>query len=113
MNTVHGPTRRGIGCQTRIVIGFFDQVLRSGPLIVEPRQSVDASRNVGDEDAIAVLRRFEQLVLFGLLRLLRGGLLEVAQRYKTIGLGPALRLIAELALAIGIDARRPGPARRA
>src|SRR5260370_36755123 len=44
---------------------------------------------------------------------LRRESLVVAQRHKTIGLGPSLRLIAKLALAVGIGARRPGPARRA
>src|SRR5713226_3924331 len=98
MNAVHRPTRRRMRRQSRIVVGFLDQVLRSGPLIVESHKGVDGSRDVGYENAIAVVRRVEQLVLFGLFRLLRWGLLEIAQRHKTMGFGPPLRLIAELAL---------------
>ena len=39
MIPVHVKAARGMGCQSGVIVGFFDQVLGSGPLVVEPRPS--------------------------------------------------------------------------
>src|SRR6266852_3785954 len=96
MNTIHGPPRGRMGSQPRIVVRLLDQILRTGPLIVEPRQQVDGVLHVGDEHAIAVLRRVEQLVLLRLVRLARPARLLIAQGDEAIGFLPAFRLIAKL-----------------
>src|SRR5258708_32194801 len=89
--------------QTRIVISFLDQILCARSLIVEPRQQTDGVRHIGDEHAIAVLRRVEQLILLGLVGRARSRLLLVAQGDEPISFPPALRLVAKLALS----SRRP------
>src|SRR6266699_5638888 len=43
MNAVHGPAIRGMRGQPRIVIGFFDQVLRGGTLTIKPYERVERS----------------------------------------------------------------------
>src|SRR5215471_7407565 len=96
--------------QTRIVMGFLDQILGACSLMVEPRQPTDGVRHMGDEHAIAVLRRVEQLVLLGLVGWARLRLLLVAQSDEPIGFPPALRLVAKLALSVGVRARRALPA---
>src|SRR4051812_11996870 len=105
MVAVHHPTSRWMRCQTRIVIGFLDQILRPRPLIVEPRQHIDGLRHIGDEHAIAVLRSFEQLILLGLFGSARWRLLLVAQGEKPMCFPPSLRLIAKLALSVGVRTR--------
>ena len=54
--------------ESRIVFGFFDEILRGRPLIVEPRQKRDPTADIRDEYAIAVLRGVEQLILFRFFR---------------------------------------------
>src|SRR5277367_6991156 len=98
--------------QTGIVFGFLDEVLRTRALIIEPRQQGDPTVAIGDKNAIAVFRRVEQLILFGLLRRRRLLLLEVAQRDESMRFAPALRLISKLALAVGIGFWRARPLRR-
>ena len=98
---VHHPPPRGIRLQARIVVGFLDQVLRPGPLIVEPHQQIDGALDVGDEDPVGILGRVEQLVLLWLVGRRRLGLLFVTQGDEPIGLVPAFRLIVKLALAVG------------
>jgi hypothetical protein len=51
-----------------IVFGFFNEILRTPPLVVEPREHGDPAAHIRDEYAVAVLRRVERLILFGLLR---------------------------------------------
>src|SRR5690349_2870974 len=92
-----------------IVFGFLNEILRACPLVVEPRQHGDPVAHIGDEYAVAVLRRVEQLILLGLLRRCGFLLLLVAQSDEAVGLTPALRLIAELALAVGIGFGRTRP----
>src|SRR5260370_30685067 len=98
--------------QTRIIVRFLDQILRARALIVEPHQPIDGILFARDEGAITVLWRVEQLVLFGLIHLLRWGLLLVAQSDEPIGFPPALRLITELALPVSTGTRRPLRVRR-
>ena len=86
--------------QTRIVVGFLDQVLRSGALIVEPHQQIDPVFHVGHEDAVTVLRGVEQLVLLRLIYFLRLGFLLIAQGEEPMGFPPALRLIGKLAFVL-------------
>jgi hypothetical protein len=85
--------------QTRIVVGFLDQVLRSGALIVEPHQQIDPVFHVGHEDAVTVLRGVEQLVLLRLIYFLRLGF-PIAQGEEPMGFPPALRLIGKLAFVL-------------
>src|SRR6516164_3220903 len=92
-----------------IVFGFFNEILRTRPLVVEPREHGDPAAHIRDEYAVAVLRRVEQLILFGLLRRCWFLLLLVAQGDEAESLTPALRLISELALAVGIGFRRTRP----
>jgi hypothetical protein len=46
------PRKKG---KARIFVGFFDQILRVGPLVVEPHQQVDGMIPAGDEDTIGVV----------------------------------------------------------
>ena len=41
--------------EPRLVFGFFDEILRARPLMVEPRQKRDPTADIRDEYAIAVL----------------------------------------------------------
>src|SRR5215469_2825004 len=98
--------------QTRIVVGFLDQVLRSRPLPIKPYDRVNGRILVSDEHPVAVFRCVEQLILFGFFPFLRLRLwfLLVAQSYEPVGFPPSFRLIGKLALAIGIGSWRTGPA---
>ncbi|MBM3774380.1 MAG: hypothetical protein FJW37_04375 [Acidobacteria bacterium] len=51
-----------MGGQAGIIIGFLDQILRAGPLVVEPRQQIDRPFHAGDEHAIPYVARFEEAV---------------------------------------------------
>src|SRR6516225_376092 len=108
-NAVHRPPARGMVRHAGIVFGFFNEILRTRPLVVEPREHGDPAAHIRDEYAVAVLRRVEQLILFGLLRRCRFLGLLVAQGDEAVGLTPAFRLIAELALAVGIGFGRTRP----
>ena len=55
MIAVHLPLMRGISRQTGVVIGFLNQILSSGPLIVEPHQGRDGAPHVGDKNPIGIL----------------------------------------------------------
>src|SRR3954468_24856520 len=85
---------------------------RSGPLIVEPRQQRDRVLHIGDEHAIAVLRRIEQLILLWFVSRARLGLLLVAQGDEPTRFAPAVGLIAEFALAVSVSLRGAFPVRR-
>ena len=50
MNAVDGPAPGRMGHQTRIVVGFLDQILGPSALIVEPHQQVDGTFYIGHED---------------------------------------------------------------
>ena len=41
--------------QPRIIVGFIDQVLGSGTLVIKPHQQLDTLSHVGHEHAVAVL----------------------------------------------------------
>ena len=97
--------------QTRIVVGLLDQVLRSRPLIVEPHQPIHRFGHMGDKYAIAVFRRVEQLVLLRLV-LPELGFLLLAEGDASIGLVPALWLVVEFTLPLGIGTGRRLPVRR-
>src|SRR6266404_2460348 len=112
VHTVHGPSPRGMRRQARIVVGFFDQVLRPRPLSVKTHHRVDRRIEVGHEYPIAVLRRVEQLVLLRFVQLVGLRLLHVPQRHEPVGSPPSFRLVAKLALPVGIRARRSRPPRR-
>src|SRR5437773_2811404 len=112
VHTVHGPSPRGMRRQARIVVGFFDQVLRPRPLSVKTHHRVDRRVEVGHEYPMAVLRRVEQLVLLRFVQLVGLRLLHVPQRHEPVGSPPSFRLVAKLALPVGIGARRSGPPRR-
>src|SRR5215467_7746469 len=86
-------------------LASLTKILRAGALVVEPRQQSDPASHVGGEYAVAVLRRIEQLILFGLLPRGLRLLLLVPQSDEPIGVAPARRLILELALAVGIGFR--------
>ncbi len=101
-----------MGGRSCVIIGFLDQILGSGPLIVEPREQSDRVLHIGDEHAIAVLWRVEQLILLHLLNPTRLRLFRIAQGDEPIRFAPALRLIRELALAAGVGLRGPFPLRR-
>ena len=55
-------------CQSGIIVGLFDEILGSRPLVIEPDQRIDRPRHVGDEHPIEVFRAVEQLVLLALFR---------------------------------------------
>src|SRR5258706_391992 len=112
VHTVHGPSPRGMRRQARIVVGFFDQVLRPRPLPVKTHHHIDRGVEVGHEHPIAVLRRVEQLVLLRFVQLVGLRLPLVSQRHEPVGFPPSFRLVAKLALAVGIGARRSRPPRR-
>src|SRR5207245_8970400 len=84
---------------------YLDQMLRPGTLVVEPQQPSDRVGHIGDEHAIAVLRRLKQLVLLRLVGLAWLRLFLVAQSDEPIGFLPALWLIPEFALTVGVGAR--------
>src|SRR5215468_3099555 len=96
-----------------VVFGFLDEVLGARPLIVKPREQGNPIHHIGDEDAIAVFRGVEQLILLGLAaRRRRVFFLLIAQRDETIRFAPALRAVPELALSIGIGLWRTAPVGR-
>src|SRR5438105_12920603 len=98
--------------QARLLVGFFDQILRPRSLSVKPHHRIDRRLEVGHEYPIAVLRRVEQLILLRFAQLLWLRLLLVPQSNEPVRFPPSFRLVAKLALAVGIRARRSGPARR-
>src|SRR6516164_9013605 len=107
MNAVGGPSPRRMGSQTGIVVGLFDEVFRPGTLPVKPHQQVDGTLHISYEHPVAVLGRVKQLILLALGWDLV--LLLIAQGDKAVGLAPAFRLIAELALLVGIGVGRGLP----
>src|SRR5207253_9886920 len=109
MSAVHGPAIRRMRGQPRIVIGFFEQVLRGGTLTIKPYERVEGTVHVSHKNPIGVLRGLEQLVLLGLFLLFRFWFLLIAQGDEAIRAAPPLRPIAELTLLVGIGARRPLP----
>ena len=98
--------------QTGIVVGFLDEILGSRALVVEPHQRIQCALHVGHENPVGVLGRVEQLILLRLRGVLGFRRLFIAQRQEPAGLAPPLRLIEELALAVGIGQRRTLPLRR-
>ena len=112
IDAVHRPSPGRMRRQPSIVFGFLDEILRTRALIVEPRQQSDPVVHIGDQDAIAVFRRVEQLILFGIFRRRRLLLFDVAQGDEPVRMAPPLRLIPEFALTVGIGLRRTGPLRR-
>src|SRR5204863_2319747 len=119
MNPIHVEAAGRIRGQSSIVIGYFNQIFRSCPLTVEPRQQSDRACHVGYENSIFVRSGVEQLILLGFLgvRLLRILLVVlflprrfvVPESQKTVWLGPALRLIREFTFLIGIGLLRRLP----
>src|ERR1017187_2559743 len=91
--------------------GFLDQVLGGGPLVVEPYQLVHGCRYVRHKYPVDVLRRLEQLVLLRRIRRANLRLLLVTQRQESVRFPPAIRLIPELALSVGVSPWRPPPLR--
>jgi hypothetical protein len=87
-------------CQSGIVIGFLDQILRPSPLVIEPHQQIQGPVHVGHERAIDILRSVEELILLALFGTVL--LLLVAQGDKAVCLTPTLRLVAEFALLVSI-----------
>src|SRR5260370_8200537 len=87
-------------------------MLCSGSLPVKSYQRINRRVEVGNENPVAVFRCVEQLVLLGFVQLLWLRLLLVPQRHEPVGSFPSLGLVAKLALAVGIGARRPCPPRR-
>src|SRR5437588_5624817 len=105
MHTVGGPLLGRVRRQSRVVVGFLDQVLGTGSLVINPHQQVDGRFHVRHKNSIDVLRGSKQLILrFGSLVLF-----QVAQSDEPIGLPPTFGLILELALFIGIRLRRGPP----
>jgi hypothetical protein len=78
----------------------------------EPRQQRDRIPHIGDEHAIAVLRSIEQRILLRLASRARLRLFLVAQGDEPVRFAPAVRLVAELALALGVGLWGPLPVRR-
>ena len=109
LNAVHRPALGGMCSQPGIVVGFLDQVLGCGPLIVERHQYVDRALHVRHKDPIEILRGLEQLVLLWFFLLFSVWLLLIAQRDEPIRFPPAIRLIPELTLLIGVGLWRPFP----
>src|ERR1700675_2070378 len=98
--------------QPGIVVGFPDQVLRTWAVTVKPDQSINRLVHVGYKNPIGVLRSLEQLVLLGLFLLSGFGFLLIPQSDEPVRASPALRLVPEFALLIGIGAWRALPMRR-
>src|SRR5713226_1098805 len=91
VHTVHGPSPRWMRRQARIVVGFFDQILRPRPLPVKPHDRVDRRPlEVSHEHPIAVLRRVEQLVLLRFVQLLGLRLPHVPQGNEPVRFPPTL-----------------------
>src|SRR5207249_11994989 len=67
MDAIHVETVGRIGCQSCIIVGFFNQILRSGPLTVEPGQESNRAFHVGHENPVFARGRIEQLILFSFL----------------------------------------------
>jgi hypothetical protein len=78
----------------------------------EPRQQRDRIPHIGDEHAIAVLRSIEQRILLRLASRARLRLFLVAQGDEPVRFAPAVRLVAELALALGVGLWGPLLVRR-
>src|SRR6266403_2179230 len=92
--------------QPGIVVGFLDQVFRTGALTVKPDQKMDGLVHAGYKNPIGVLRSLEQLVLLGLFLLSGFGFLLIPQSDEPVRASPTLRLVPEFALLIGIGASR-------
>ena len=88
--------------QAGIVVGLFNKVLGPGTLVKEPHQRIQRPVHVGHKDSVDVLGGIEQLILLWLLGLLGFRRLLVAQPQEPAGFAPPLRLVGELALAVGI-----------
>jgi len=101
----------GCASQPGIVYCFLNQILRRRTLIVEPHQQIDGLTMLVTKNSIRVLRRVEQLILFGLGRGFDLRRLLVAQGNKSVD-RPAFRLIAELALLVGVGTQGAFPLRR-
>ena len=56
MHAVGRPPRGRVHRQSRVVVGFFDQILSPGALVIKPHQQVDGFFPVGHKNAIDVLR---------------------------------------------------------
>ena len=89
-----------------VVVGFFDEVFRPGPLVVKPGDRRDRLFQARHEHAVAVAAGLEQLILFDLTTV---WLLVVTQRDEAASLGPALRLVEEFALRLRVGLRRGLP----
>ena len=81
---IHHPALGGVRRQAGVVIRFLDQVLGRGSAPIESHQCIQWRAHVGDEDPIGVLRRIEQLVLFGLFRLAGIRLLFIPQGQEPV-----------------------------
>ena len=101
--------------QAGIAVGFLNQVLRSGPLPIEPNDVSNRIAHVGDEHAIFIGSRIEELILFARFRIVGIGFgrfllgflrlpcgFVISQRHETVCLVPAYRLVEELALFVRI-----------
>jgi hypothetical protein len=103
---VHDPAIGGMRRQASVVVGFLNEVLGAGTLVVEPDQQIQGLVHVCDENPVDVLRRIEELVLLGILVLFRPG---IAQRQEAMSLGPAFGLIEELTLFLSVGLGRGLP----
>ena len=66
--------------QSGVVAGFFDEILRPGPLVVKPHHRRDRLGEIGHKHAVGVSAGFKQyLVGFRLL--------FITQRDKAAGMG--------------------------
>ena len=99
---VHHPAPGGMRRQPRIIVGFLDQVLGCSPLVVERHQRVHRPIHVRHKHPVDVLRRLEQLVLLRRIRRPSLPLLLITQRQEPIRFPPAIRLIPEFALSVGV-----------
>src|SRR5207245_10234189 len=103
MNRIRVEAFGWMRCQSGIVVGFLDQVLGASAAIVKPRYPVNRLIfDVGDENSILHAAHGEQLVLLYRIFLIGFLRIVVAQRHVSEFALPSLRLVAELALRIGI-----------
>jgi len=110
VHTISGPSSRWMRRQAGIVVGILDQVLGSRPLPMKSHHHIDRRVHVGHEHAIGILWAIEQLILLSFPLWL--GLFRVTHRDVPVSFRPFARLMAELALPVGMGPRRTRPTRR-
>src|SRR5271166_2661303 len=93
---------------------FYTRILRVPKCFFRQAFSLTPKsvHKLGYKNPIGVLRSLEQLVLLGLFLLSGFGFLLIPQSDEPVRASPALRLVPEFALLIGIGAWRALPMRR-